>query len=184
MTALPPTATATPRGDYLTGAEAALILPPAAPISAGGVVSDVITLPTPTVTAVTATTMVTAVEQVDLLPGSTDVPLTEVLFRVGDLPPGGRVVMLIETLVLSDAVAGTVYNNDATFAAVNMDPGVSNRVSVEVVSDQPLFLLPVTGGLLDLVDPRTPQGRVSWMVILVVAAAGGWLWWRRRSRRS
>jgi hypothetical protein len=64
-----------------------------------------------------------------------------------------------------------------------MDPGVSNRVSVEVVSDQPLLLLPVTGGLLELVDPRTPQGRVSWMVILVVAA-GGWLWWRRRSRRS
>ncbi len=117
------------------------------------------------------------------LPGVDDVPLTEVVFNVGDVPPGGRIEMVINTLVLGDALPGTVYDNIGTYAAANVDPGTSNHATVTVkdAPKPPPVTLPVTGGLLDLVNPRTLQGKVSWAGVLLVAA-GVFLWrrWRRK----
>jgi len=122
--------------------------------------------------AVTATAVVS---------GSSEIPPpAEVIFRVGELPPGGRALMQIRTLAPAGAAAGTRYENRATFAAANMAPGRSNRVTV-TVEGAPRFFLPVTGGLLELVDPRTPQGGIFW---LLFGLGGGLaLWLRRRGRQ-
>jgi hypothetical protein len=91
--------------------------------------------------------------------------------------------MVIETLVLPEAAVGTVYENIGTYAAANVDPGTSNKATVEVIGvPKPLLtILPVTGGLLKYIDPRTSEGRMSWAVVLSWVGCGGlWLWWRLR----
>ncbi|MCB0197772.1 MAG: DUF11 domain-containing protein [Anaerolineae bacterium] len=146
-----------------------------------------------TVTATTVATLTSPLtptqqrlaEPSGVLPSPKDVPPTEVVFTIGDVPPGGRVTMLIHTLVLSDAVAGTTYDNKATFAAANLMPGASNPVRVTVAGSGwlPRVVLPVTGGLAALVDPRTPYGQVTWLLLLVTGlGTAGWL--RRRRRLS
>jgi hypothetical protein len=109
---------------------------------------------------------------VQTLPGVDDVPLTEVVFHIGNLAPGGRVQMVIDTLVLSDTVAGSEFDNIGTYAAANMDPGTSNHAVVKVIGARRpiLAILPVTGGLLAYVDPRTAPGQVTWLLGLVLIA--------------
>ncbi len=102
---------------------------------------------------------------------SGDLTRTVVTARLGDVPGGGRVEILISTQVLSGTPAGTVYTNSATYSAVNADPGASNQATVVVKG---VSILPVTGGLL---DPRTPEGRVVWSgggLLLLAAAVAAW----------
>jgi uncharacterized repeat protein (TIGR01451 family) len=103
-------------------------------------------------------------------------PWTEVVVDLGDIPPGGRAEVIIHTLVVSPT-RGTVYDNIATYSAKNMDPGSSNEATVTV--EYAPVILPVTGGLL---DPRTPQGKVTWSLILMVIANLAW-WGRQRRLR-
>lgn len=186
---------------YQTGAEMARAMPPTLPNNLAAervrlVLPATLTMtnaasetlssvtPTPFVTPTTPTlpslqpALLWPDVGLETLPGVADVPPTEIVFRVGDLPPGGQVRMLIHTLVLSDAVAGITYDNSGTYAAVNLDPGISNRVSVRVMSKSPLFILPVTGGLLALVDPRTQSGQVGWLVLLMLV--GGSVMMKRK----
>jgi len=44
----------------------------------------------------------------------------------------------------------------------------------------PPVLLPVTGALLELVNPATPTGKATW--VLLLALGGGMTVWRRRQR--
>jgi len=118
------------------------------------------------------------------LPGAAHVPPTEVVFHLGDLPPGARAMMVIHTLVLSDAAAGTLYDNVGTYAAANLEPGRSNPETVQVVGQVfPLTLLPVTGALLELVNPATRSGKVTWALSLVIGI-GVAVWRRRRVKNK
>jgi uncharacterized repeat protein (TIGR01451 family) len=109
---------------------------------------------------------------------TSDLPLTEVVAYVDEVPPGGRVELILNTLVLSDALPGTIYTNMATYAAANLDPGQSNEVEV-VVRDR-RSILPVTGGLL---DPRTPQGQLTWGSLLLIGVSFG-IWYGRRHQSA
>ncbi len=129
------------------------LVTPTAPITAGGVLPQA-------------------------LAGTADVPLTEVVAYVDEVPPGGRVEIIINTLVLSDALPGAIYTNVATYTAANLDPGQSNEASVVVRSR--LSLLPVTGGLL---DPRTPQGQLTWSGSALLLWVSVVMWRRHRQRR-
>jgi hypothetical protein len=104
-----------------------------------------------------------------------DISQTVVVAHVGDVAPGSQVELVLSTLVLSDATAGTVYANRANYTAVNLDPGESNEVEVVV---EGAAVLPVTGGLL---DPRTPAGKVTWGVVMLMAISG-WGLWKYRGR--
>jgi len=106
-----------------------------------------------------------------------DISQTVVVANVGDVSPGSQVELVLNTLVLSDVVAGTVYANRANYTAANLDPGESNEVEVVV---QGTAVLPVTGGLL---DPRTSAGKVSWGVVMLLAVSG-WGMWKYRGKES
>jgi len=92
-------------------------------------------------------------------------------------------MMVIHTLVLSDAAWGTIYDNVGAYAAANVDPGRSNHETVQVVGQVfPLALLPVTGSLLELLNPATPPGKVTWGLLLAIGAGGAA--WRRWAKNK
>ncbi len=106
-----------------------------------------------------------------------DISQTVVVANVGDVAPGAQVEIVLDTLVVSDTTAGTVFANRGSYTAANVDPGQSNEVQVVV---EGTAVLPVTGGLL---DPRTPAGRVTWGGVMLLAVCG-WGVWRFSGRRS
>ncbi|GIK42096.1 MAG: hypothetical protein BroJett011_59290 [Chloroflexota bacterium] len=101
---------------------------------------------------------------------------TMLTINVGDVAPGSRVEILIQTMVVSPT-AGMEYLNTATYSALNLDPGSSNeaRVTVEATA---MTILPVTGGWL---DPRTPEGKVTWSAVtLLLLSLIMWGWYYRK----
>lgn len=102
---------------------------------------------------------------------------TELVIHAGDVPAGGRVDVIINTMIISPT-RGQTYRNQASYSGLNLDPGLSNEVSVTV--NAPMAILPVTGGWL---DPRTPEGKITWGSVLVLAVLGAGGWQRRRMRR-
>ena len=113
----------------------------------------------------------------DLLEITGDISRTVVVAYLGDVAPGAQVEIGLNTVVLSDTAAGTVYANRATYTAVNLDPRQSNEVQVVV---EGAAVLPVTGGLL---DPRTPAGKMTWSAVILLAVSG-WGLWRFQGGRS
>jgi hypothetical protein len=104
---------------------------------------------------------------------------TELIANVGDVPPNSRVEIIVSTIVIS-ASREMNYSNIATYSAANLDPGSSNEAKL-AVEGTGLTILPVTG---DLLDPRTPQGQITWssVFLLLVCLMIGWQ--RRRARQA
>jgi uncharacterized repeat protein (TIGR01451 family) len=95
---------------------------------------------------------------------------TVVVANIGDLPPGGRVEVVILTQVLS-TTRPAVYANTGRYSGLNLEPGVSNEA--KLVVERGTVLLPITGGLL---DPHTRIGKIAWgggaLLLLVLARSG------------
>jgi hypothetical protein len=72
------------------------------------------------------------------------------------------------------------YGNTATYSAANLDPGSSNEAKL-AVEGTGLTILPVTG---DWLDPRTPQGQLTWSSVFLLLVGGVIGWQRRRVRRA
>lgn len=104
---------------------------------------------------------------------------TELVANVGDVPPGSRVEIVVSTMVIS-ASRDMNYRNIATYSAVNLDPSSSNEAKL-TVEGEAFTILPVTGGWL---DPRTPQGQITWSSVFLLLVCGVIGWQRRRARQT
>ncbi|MCL4299174.1 MAG: DUF11 domain-containing protein [Anaerolineae bacterium] len=147
--------------------------PTATPLAQRPVLSQATSL-----TQVLQSTATTTQTQPVLQPLMATPTWTELIIDVGDVAPSGRVEIFINTMVMS-ATVGTEYKNVATYSALNLDPGSSNEAKVTVEGSL-LTILPVTGGWL---DPRTPQGKVTWSLsIMILMGLIAWVWQRRLNR--
>jgi uncharacterized repeat protein (TIGR01451 family) len=106
---------------------------------------------------------------------------TELVATIGDVPPNSRVEIIINTMVIS-ASREMNYSNIATYTAANLDPDSSNEAKL-AVEGTGLTILPVTGGWL---DPRTPQGQITWSSVFLLLVCGviGWQRWRGRQTQK
>jgi uncharacterized repeat protein (TIGR01451 family) len=96
-----------------------------------------------------------------------------VVANLGDVAPGGRVEILIDTTVSGDAVPGSTYTNQATASTTKGSPVTSTTATVTVGG---MAIMPETGGLLE--SPAT-HVVVSSLIALGLAV----YLQRRRSRK-
>lgn len=89
-----------------------------------------------------------------------------VVANLGNIASGGRVKVLIRTLIPEDAVSEKVYTNFATYNAQNFTAGVSNGVSITVQSALD-FNLPISTAIL---DPQTVSGKGIWGAITLLGS--------------
>lgn len=89
-----------------------------------------------------------------------------VVANLGNIASGGRVKVLIRTLIPEDAASEKVYTNFATYNAQNFTAGVSNGVSITVQSALD-FNLPISTAIL---DPQTVSGKGIWGAITLLGS--------------
>lgn len=89
-----------------------------------------------------------------------------VVANLGNIASGGRVKVLIRTLIPEDATSEKVYTNFATYNAQNFTAGVSNGVSITVQSALD-FNLPISTAML---DPQTVSGKGIWGAITLLGS--------------
>lgn len=106
-----------------------------------------------------------------------------VVANLGNIASGGRVKVLIRTLVPEDAASEQVYTNFATYNAQNFTAGVSNGVSITVQSALD-FNLPISTAIL---DPQTVSGKGIWGAITLLGSGimlGGYRLLKDVSRKN
>jgi uncharacterized repeat protein (TIGR01451 family) len=97
-----------------------------------------------------------------------------VVANLGDVPPGGRVEIIVEALADGKASPGTLYTNKATYSSSGGDEGTSSEVKVTVGGAS---LMPVTGALL-----ASPATRICVLVIVLAGVAAFFV--RRHARKA